>query len=198
MEILWGKREASTVADEQKKKPSLPCNPQTEEDQELLEKYEHIFIGSFSHSLDSKGRMIVPLSFREGLGDTFYIGPTFNFQGIALYPNLVWARMRDGYAKISRFDSGLKRYLEQFDAMSYRDQECDSQGRILLPAKIRKRILGDEMEVEIAGNNDHVRIVAKPAGEEQFEQFKNDLPSLLDRIDLLMQNMDGPAQDMKG
>ncbi len=198
MEKLWRKREARAVDEQQEKKTSLPCDPQNEEELALLEKYDHIFIGSFSHTLDSKGRMIVPLSFREGLGKVFCIGPSFNFEGICLYPRLVWAKMRDGYAKISQFDSGLKRYLEQFDAMSYRDQECDSQGRILLPAKIRKRILGDETEVEIAGNNDHVRIVAKPASEEQFEAFKNDLPGLLDRIDLLMQNMEHASQNTKG
>ena len=172
--------------------PSGDCSVhnQSAEDAALLEKYNQIFIGEYSHSLDSKGRIIVPLAFREGLGDTFYIGPSFNFESIALYPNLVWAKLRDGYAKISRFDSGLKRYLEQFDALCYRGQECDSQGRILLPSRIRQRILGEEKDVTIAGNNDFVRIVARPAGEEQFEQFKNDLPGLLDRIDLLMQNME--------
>ena len=114
--------------------PSGDCSVhnQSAEDAALLEKYNKIFIGEYSHSLDSKGRIIVPLAFREGLGDTFYIGPSFNFESIALYPNLVWAKLRDGYAKISRFDSGLKRYLEQFDALCYRGQECDSQGRILL------------------------------------------------------------------
>lgn len=180
--------------DEQDQQPSSATMPETAvsaEDAALLERYDKIFIGEFSHSLDSKGRIIVPLSFREGLGKTFCIGPSFNFQAIALYPSLVWARMRDGYAKLSRFDSSLKRYLEQFDALSYRGQECDSQGRVLLPARIRQRILGEEKDVEIAGNNDHVRIVARPACEEQFEQFMDDLPEILTRIDMLEQ---GAAQ----
>ena len=91
---------------------------------------------------------------------------------------------------MGRMHRELNLYTEQFDALSYRGQECDSQGRILLPSRIRQRILGEEKDVTIAGNNDFVRIVARPASEEQFEQFKNDLPGLLDRIDLLMQNME--------
>ena len=42
-----------------------------EEDRRLLDKYSRTFIGSFSHSLDAKGRMVVPLVFREALGATF-------------------------------------------------------------------------------------------------------------------------------
>lgn len=190
---MWVKVEREVAAmDDQTQELSSAAMPETgisAEDAALLEQYDRIFIGEFSHSLDSKGRIIVPLSFREGLGKTFCIGPTFNFQAIALYPSLVWARMRDGYAKLSRFDSSLKRYLEQFDALSYRGQECDSQGRVLLPARIRQRILGEEKDVEIAGNNDHVRIVARPACEEQFEKFMDDLPEILTHIDMLEQSM---------
>lgn len=190
---MWVKVEREVAAmDDQTQELSSAAMPETgisAEDAALLEQYDKIFIGEFSHSLDSKGRIIVPLSFREGLGKTFCIGPTFNFQAIALYPSLVWARMRDGYAKLSRFDSSLKRYLEQFDALSYRGQECDSQGRVLLPARIRQRILGEEKDVEIAGNNDHVRIVARPACEEQFEKFMDDLPEILTHIDMLEQSM---------
>ena len=189
---MWVKVEQEVAAlDEQNlEHPSaaVPAEALSAEDQALLDKYEKTFIGEFSHSLDSKGRIIVPLSFREGLGKTFCIGPTFNFQAIALYPTLVWARLRDGYAKLSRFDSKLKRYLEQFDALCYRGQECDSQGRVLLPARIRQRILGDEKDVEIAGNDDHVRIVARPACDEQFNRFMDELSDVLEHIDQLAQN----------
>ena len=118
----------------------------TEEDQQLLDKYSRTFIGSFSHSLDAKGRLVVPLVFRETLGDTFCIAPSYDFQSIALYPNLMWARMRDRYDKLGKMNSSLKRYLEQLDALSFRGQECDNQGRVLLPAKIRACILGDEKD----------------------------------------------------
>ena len=157
----------------------------TAEEQALLEKYSRTFIGSYSHSLDAKGRLVVPLAFREQLGETFCIAPSFDFKSIALYPTLMWARMRDRYEKLGRVNAQLRRYLEQLDALSFRGQECDGQGRVLLPGKIRQNILGDEKDVEITGANDHVRIVARPAADEQFAAFMADLPDILDSISAL-------------
>lgn len=162
------------------------CENLTEEDQRLLEKYSRTFIGSYAHSLDAKGRLVVPQGFRELLGKSFCIAPSFDFQSIALYPTLLWARMRDKYEKLNQaHNSSLKRYLEQLDALSYRGQECDNQGRVLLPAKIRACILKDEKDVDITGANDHVRVVAHISGDEQFKDFMTDLPGILADINAL-------------
>ena len=157
----------------------------TDEDRALLKKYSDTFIGSYAHSLDAKGRLVVPLAFRERLGETFCIAPSFDFKSIALYPTLMWARMRDRYEKLGRVNSSLKRYLEQLDALSFRGQECDGQGRVLLPGKIRQTILGDDKDVEITGANDHVRIVTRVAADEQFALFMADLPGILNDISAL-------------
>ena len=45
------------------------------------------FIGSFNHSLDSKGRLVIPQGFREKLGETFCVAPSFDFQSIAIAGN---------------------------------------------------------------------------------------------------------------
>ncbi|MGN0970617.1 MAG: division/cell wall cluster transcriptional repressor MraZ [Aristaeellaceae bacterium] len=155
------------------------------EDQALLDKYSRTFTGSYSHSLDAKGRLVVPLAFREQLGETFCIAPSYDFKSIALYPTLMWARMRDHYEKLGKVNAPLRRYLEQLDALSFRGQECDAQGRVLLPGKIRQNILGDEKDVEITGAHDHVRIVARPSAEAQFASFMADMPDILDAISAL-------------
>ena len=169
------------------KAAAAACAPDglSEEDRLLLDKYSRTFIGSFSHSLDAKGRMVVPLVFREALGATFCIAPSYDFKSIALYPNLMWARMRDRYEKLGRVNSSLRRYLEQLDALSFRDQEFDGQGRVLLPAKIRACILGEDKDVEITGASDHVRVVTRVSADEQFQKFMQDLPGLLDDISAL-------------
>ncbi|MDO4484596.1 MAG: hypothetical protein Q4C54_09280 [Clostridia bacterium] len=154
-------------------------------DQELKKKYSNTFIGTFSHSLDSKGRIIVPIAFREGLGETFCIGPSFNFKSIVLYPELVWIKTREKYEKLGSFNSTLMEYLEMFDAFSYRGQECDAQGRVLLPVKIRQMILGNEKEVEIAGAKDCVRVVARPNFDKQVESFMDRLPDILATLNQL-------------
>ena len=159
---------------EEKEEAVAAASPSTEAD-ELLKRYADTFISSYQHSLDAKGRIIVPVCYRKALGDTFYIGPTFDFKAIALYPNLVWAQL-------GRMHRELNLYTEQFDALSYRDQECDAQGRVLLPTKIRTLILKDEKDVEIAGAQDHVRIVGRMAAEAKTQAFLENLPDILDVI----------------
>ena len=79
-------------------------------------------------------------------------------------------------------DPALNRYLEQFYALSYDGQTCDGQGRVLLPANIRQKILGEERDVEITGANDHIRVVAETVSRDSWTQFNNELPSLLEMI----------------
>lgn len=160
---------------------SAAQTPDTEEDARLLEKYSKTFIGSYSHSLDSKGRLVVPLAFREQLGGRFCVAPSFDFQSIALYPTLQWARMHQRLERRGA-DTRIQRYIEWMDSLSYRDQECDGQGRVLLPAKIRQVILGDEKDVDITGANDHVRVMTCKASTQQFSDFLASLPDLLNAI----------------
>lgn len=143
--------------------------------------------GSFNHSLDAKGRLVVPQRFRERLGETFCIAPSLDFKSIALYSNEVWEERNEAYEKLGRLNPSVNMYLEQFYALSYDEQECDGQGRVLLPANIRQKILKDEREVEITGANDHVRIVAESASNAAWTEFTSQLPDLLQLIGTLEQ-----------
>ena len=140
------------------------------------------FIGSFNHSLDSKGRLVVPQSFREKLGESFCIAPSFDFKSIAIYPTAMWEKRNEEYEKLGKLNPALNRYLEQFYALSYDEQTCDGQGRVLLPANIRQKILGEERDVEITGANDHIRVVAETVSKDSWTQFGSELPELLEMI----------------
>ncbi len=146
------------------------------------EKKKIRFIGSFNHSLDTKGRLVIPQSFREKLGESFCIAPGFDFRSIALYPTENWEKRNETYEKLGTLNPALNRYLEQFYALSFDEQGCDGQGRVLLPANIRSKILKDEKDVEITGANDHVRIVAAEASKAAWEDFLGEVPSLLEMI----------------
>lgn len=140
------------------------------------------FIGSFNHSLDSKGRLVIPQGFREKLGETFCVAPSFDFQSIAIYPTEKWEERNETYERLGKLNPALNRYLEQFYALSFDEQTCDGQGRVLLPANIRQKILHDERDMEITGANDHVRVAAVSASSDIWNQFKDDLPQLLEMI----------------
>ena len=140
------------------------------------------FIGSFNHSLDTKGRLVIPQNFRDKLGDQFCVAPSYDFKSIAVYPTEMWEKRNEEYEKLGKLNPALNRYLEQFYALSYDEQACDGQGRVLLPANIRQKILGEERDVEITGANDHIRVVAETVSSESWTQFSTELPQLLELI----------------
>ena len=146
------------------------------------------FIGSFNHSLDNKGRLVIPQGFRDKLGESFCIAPSYDFSSIAVYPTEMWEKRNETYERLGSLNPALNRYLEQFYALSFDEQTCDNQGRVLLPANIRVKILGDERDVEVTGANDHVRIAAANASQQSWESFKGEIPALLDLIAAMDRN----------
>ena len=146
------------------------------------------FIRSFSHSLDTKGRLVIPQTFRDKLGETFCVAPSYDFKSIAVYPTAMWEKRNEAYEKLGKLNPAVNRYLEQFYALSYDEQSCDGQGRVLLPSNIRQKILGEERDVEITGANDHIRVVAEKVSEESWTQFGSELPELLEMIAGLEKN----------
>ena len=140
------------------------------------------FIGSFNHSLDSKGRLVIPQGFRDKLGETFCVAPSFDFRSVAIYPTEKWEERNETYERLGKLNPALNRYLEQFYALSFDEQTCDAQGRVLLPANIRQTLLHDERDMEITGANDHVRVAALSDSGDIWNKFKDELPQLLDMI----------------
>ena len=56
-----------------------------------------MFMGEYNHSIDAKGRMIVPAKFREQLGNEFVV--TKGLDGcLFVYSNDEWHRMRKIFA----------------------------------------------------------------------------------------------------
>ena len=153
----------------------------SDEDRALIEKYSRTFTGTFAHTLDSKGRMVIPLAFRDMLGKTFTVAPEFDFKSIAVYPELAYVRMRESHDKALQ-ESGnpeRKKYLQWLDAYTFRAQECDGQGRVLLPARLRQIILGEDKDVDIMGAGDHLRIAVRVKCEDQLMDFIANIDSVL-------------------
>ena len=155
-------------------------NQQSAETPAKTRKYR--FIGSFSHGLDAKGRLVIPQPFREKLGEEFYIAPSFDFKAIAVYPNEIWEERSREFESQNVMSPSVNRVKNYFYALSYDGQTCDGQGRVLLPANIRQKILGEERDVEITGANDHILINAAAASADDWTKFMNDLPNLLENI----------------
>lgn len=150
--------------------------PQAEEAEATL---ENAFFGAYAHSLDGKGRIIIPVGYRKALGERFTIGPTRDFEGIALYPRKVWLQMLMDMRRLNQRKPVVQQYMNQFNKLSFPDGEADGQGRLLLPAKLRQRMLGEERDVEISGAFDHIRIVNSAKAEHEDAAFEENLADIL-------------------
>ena len=137
------------------------------------------FVGSYPHSIDAKGRMIIPAAFREALGERFAVAPSPDFQAVALYPIADWIARRDDLAAIAHRKPVAQPILDTFTKYSFTDCEADAQGRLLLPSRIRAWRLGDAWDVEVNGANDHIRIISASAGKDQDRAFDEKYPDPL-------------------
>lgn len=129
------------------------------------------FVGSYNHGVDGKGRMIIPASFREALGDQFAVCPTPDFKAVAIYTLDGWVKRREELEALVKLDARMQVFLDQFSKYSFVECETDAQGRVLLPQKIRSWRLKDVREVDINGATSHIRILPAAVSDEQDKLF---------------------------
>lgn len=101
--------------------------------------------GTYEHSIDAKGRLFIPARLREELGVTFYLAMGVD-ACLAIYPQASWDRFTEKFASLPMSQSKAMRPLFANAAKC----EPDAQGRILIPAKLR-RYAALEKEVVING-----------------------------------------------
>lgn len=140
------------------------------------------FTGNYTHGLDAKGRLIIPASFREALGDRFAVCLSPDFHSIALYPLKAWVQRRDEYIALCQKNATLRKVLDQFTKYSYVDSEMDAQGRLLLPSVLRNRFLSDVREVDVNGAYDHIIVEDSRLSRKADEDFDLECPDVLSMI----------------
>ena len=92
-----------------------------------------MLIGEYQHNIDQKGRVIVPVKFREDLGELFYVTKGLDGCLFVLSPE-EWARLQE---KIKAMPISKARGLQRFFFSGAAEVEPDKQGRILLPQPLR-------------------------------------------------------------
>jgi len=96
----------------------------------------HMFMGEYNHTLDTKGRLIVPSKFREQLGDEFVV--TKGLDGcLFVYPPSEWITIEEKFRNIPLTTKDARKFSRFFFAGAT-SCEVDKQGRILLPSVLRE------------------------------------------------------------
>ena len=140
------------------------------------------FFGSYDHSIDAKGRIIIPNAYRKALGDSFTITIGLDDRAIAIYPDAAFEEMVEELYRLNRRKPSVQRQQDHVAKFSYPGLQADNQGRVLLPAKLRQYVLGESEDVEISGALDHIRIIDSAAGLEEDSFYKEHRDEILDEI----------------
>ncbi len=116
-----------------------------------------MFLGEYQHSLDAKGRIIVPSKFREELGARFITTKGLD-NCLFLYPMEEWKIIEEKLRALP-FTRADVRSFARFFFSGASELEIDRQGRILLPPNLRE-YAGIEKDLTIIGVGARVEIWA--------------------------------------
>ena len=126
-----------------------------------------MFMGEYNHSVDAKGRLIVPSKFREQLGNEFVV--TKGLDGcLFVYSQEEWKRIEESLREKPLTSKDARKFMRFFFAGAA-NCEVDKQGRILLPAHLRE-FAGLEKDVVLVGVGSRVEIWSK----DKWENMNSD------------------------
>ena len=117
-----------------------------------------MFMGEYNHTIDAKGRLIIPAKFRETLGEEFIL--TRGLDGcLSIYPMDEWKSFEEKLKALPLTDKNARAFLRFFVAGAT-SCELDRQGRILVPGTLRE-FAGLEKEVVLTGNLTRIEVWSK-------------------------------------
>jgi MraZ protein len=114
-----------------------------------------MFMGEFNHTVDDKGRVIIPAKFRDGLGEVFVVSRGLD-GCLFVHDNEEWARFTAGLTKLPLGSKKARDYKRYFNAGA-ESVTVDKQGRALVSETLRHGA-GIDKEVVVIGAGDHIEI----------------------------------------
>ena len=138
-----------------------------------------VFMGEYSHTVDTKGRLIIPSRFRETLGDKFVV--TKGMDGcLFVYDYAGWSIFDEKLKTLSLSKKDHRTFVRHFLAGAA-EVEVDKQGRILIPAKLRE-YAQLEKDVTLVGVGSRIEIW-DDARWKQMEAEEESMEDIAERMD---------------
>lgn len=138
-----------------------------------------MFYGQFRHSIDSKGRVIIPAKFRDTLRENF-IEKFWVTRGIErciyVYTPREWNLLMTEFRKLS-LSNRMARDFQRGLISNASEVECDKQGRIMLPQNLLE-LAGIARDVVVAGMLSRFEIWA----EESWKKYQEERAANFEEI----------------
>ena len=127
-----------------------------------------MLIGEYEHTLDAKGRLIMPSKLREDIGEKFII--TKGLDGCLFAFSIEeWKKFEEKLRTLPISNKDARNFSRFFFAGAI-DCEIDKQGRFLISSNLRE-FAGLEKEVIIVGMDSRLEIWSK----EKWIKFDEDI-----------------------
>lgn len=121
-----------------------------------------MFMGEYNHTIDAKGRVIVPSKFRDLLGEEFVV--TKGLDGcLFVFDNKEWAAFEEKLRSLPITNKDA-RAIVRFFLAGAASVEVDRQGRILLSASLRD-FAGLTKDAVLVGVGSRIEIWSKDSWE---------------------------------
>ena len=117
-----------------------------------------MFMSEYNHTVDAKGRLIIPSKFREILGEEFVISKGMD-GCLFVYANEDWKAFEQKLTALPLINKEARQFARFFLAGAAQ-VEVDKQGRILLPANLRE-FAGLDKDVVLVGVGSRIEIWSK-------------------------------------
>lgn len=138
-----------------------------------------MFMGEYRHTLDAKGRIIIPAKFRDELKDNFVV--TRGLDGcLTIYTQEQWECVFEQLKRLPNTKKETRMYIHMITSKA---TECipDSQGRINLPNTLIEEAKIDK-ECVIVGVADHVEIWAKDRWENYYDEASSSFEDIAEQL----------------
>lgn len=138
-----------------------------------------MFFGNYSHSLDEKGRLVIPKKMREELGNKIFIMKGFD-GALAIYQESSYSRVVEELEKYS-FNKKENRDYLRLKLASIVDLDVDKMGRVQLPTAILGKYHINK-DVIVLGVGDHIEVWDKERYEEYMTSIEDEYENIAERI----------------
>ncbi len=142
-------------------------------------KWEIMFFGNYSHSLDEKGRLVIPKKMREELGNKIFIMKGFD-GALAIYQESAYGKVMEELEKYS-FNKKENRDYLRLKLASIVDLDVDKMGRVQLPTAILGKYHINR-DVIVLGAGDHIEVWDKERFEEYMSSIENQYEDIAERL----------------
>ena len=141
-----------------------------------------MFMGEYNHTVDAKGRLIIPAKLREDLGDSFVI--CNGLEGCPfVYSQEEWNKFVAELESLPRMNKDARIFKRYFFG-SESQGSFDKQGRVLVPPSLRKNAHLEKVVV-LVGVQDRVEIWDKALWEEKNQISEEDLDAIAERMEAI-------------